>query len=85
LFSFNPLLRAYGFTKQEFRFYTIKMLVMIGLLYAINISNTHQKPSKSGIYIKTPTVINETKREIPKVLSLIGMVLLVLAFLFFLL
>lgn len=35
LFSFNPLLRAYGFTKQEFRFYTIKMLVMIGLLYPL--------------------------------------------------
>lgn len=35
LFSFNPLLRAYGFTKQEFRFYTIKMIVMIGLLYPL--------------------------------------------------
>ena len=33
LFSFNPLLRAYGYTQQEFKFYTIKMILMIVLLY----------------------------------------------------
>ena len=33
LFSFNPLIRAYGFTKSEFKFYLIKIAVMIVLLY----------------------------------------------------
>lgn len=33
LFSFNPLIRAYGFTKSELKFYLIKIAVMIVLLY----------------------------------------------------
>lgn len=37
LFSFNPLLRAYGYTQQEFKFYTIKMVLMIVLLYPFTI------------------------------------------------
>lgn len=37
LFSFNPLLRAYGYTQQEFKFYSIKMILMIILLYPFTI------------------------------------------------
>lgn len=37
LFSFNPVLRAFGFTRQEFVFYVIKMAVMIALLYPFTI------------------------------------------------
>ena len=33
LFSFNPVLRAFGFTKQEFLFYIIKIGLTIVLLY----------------------------------------------------
>lgn len=33
LFSFNPLIRSYGYTKSEFKFYVIKIGVMILLLY----------------------------------------------------
>ena len=33
LFSFNPLIRSYGYTKNEFKFYIIKIAVMILLLY----------------------------------------------------
>lgn len=37
LFSFNPLLRAFGHTKQEFKFYTIKMCLMALLLYPLTL------------------------------------------------
>lgn len=37
LFSFNPLLRAYGYTKQEFKFYSIKMVLLVVLLYPFTI------------------------------------------------
>ena len=33
LFSFNPLIRSYGFTKNEFKFYIIKIVIMTILLY----------------------------------------------------
>lgn len=33
LLSFNPVMRAYGFTKQEFLFYIIKVSLTIALLY----------------------------------------------------
>lgn len=33
LFSFNPLIRAYGYTKNEFKFYIIKIVTMSLLLY----------------------------------------------------
>ena len=33
LFSFNPLIRSYGYTKNEFKFYIIKIAVMTLLLY----------------------------------------------------
>lgn len=33
LFSFNPILRSYGFTKIEFKFYIIKIVIMVLLLY----------------------------------------------------
>ena len=37
LFSFNPLIRSYGFTKSEFKFYIIKIVVMAILLYPFTI------------------------------------------------
>lgn len=33
LFSFNPLIRSYGYTKNEFKFYIIKIVIMSILLY----------------------------------------------------
>lgn len=35
LFSFNPLIRSYGYTKNEFKFYIIKIVVMTLLIYPL--------------------------------------------------
>lgn len=37
LFSFNPLIRSYGYTKSEFKFYLIKIGVMSILLYPFTV------------------------------------------------